>query len=210
LKLASDSGDIIRAAFLKSGVKGLTAAASSFSGEWFVWESVWVFTAASPFGVFNTVDQWATDFFVEVWLHVLFVDLTTGNEQVEYFQDENTFDFAGTVGAESGVVDWVNVVESVAVKDQVRLTSSSTWKVLDFPWNARVVSGEFFKVEHAAIVTISKFFTEVINSVNWFSVTSSVVVFEVAPATVLVDSVKVIAGEDIRNGSWLRSVSLDQ
>jgi len=153
-----------------------------------------VVTAASPFGIFNTVDQRTTGFLIEGWLLKLFVDGTSGDEQVEYFQDEDTFDFAGTVSAESGVVDWVNVVESVAVEDQVRFSGTGTWQVLYLPWDARVVSSGFFVIEHAAIVTVSEFLAKVIDTVDWFSVTSSVVVFEVAPATVLVDSVEVFTG----------------
>lgn len=167
-------------------------------------------TAASPFGIFNTVDQWTTGFLVESGLHELLVNGTSGNEQVEYFQDEDTFDFAGAVGTESGVGDWVNVVESVAVEDQVRLTGTGTWQVLHCPWDARVVTSALFVVEHATVVTVGEFFTEVIDTVDWFSVTSSVVVFEVAPATVLVDSVEVVAGQDVGDGSRLWSVGLDQ
>lgn len=167
-------------------------------------------TAASPFSIFNTVDQRTTGFLVEGWLLELFVDGTSGDEQVEYFQDEDTFDFASTVSAESGVVDWVDVVESVAVEDQVRFSGTGTWQVLYLPWDARVVSSGFFVIEHAAIVTVGEFLAKVIDTVDWFSVTSSVVVFEVAPATVLVDSVKVISGEDIRDSSRLWSVGLDQ
>jgi hypothetical protein len=195
---------------LEGGVKGLSTAASSFSREWFVWESVWVFTATSSFGIFNSVNQWATGFFVKSWLRVLFVNSTSGDEQVEYFQDEDTFDFASTVLAEVGFGDWVDSVESVAVKDQVGFSGTGTWKVLDFPWDARIVSGLFFKIEHATVITVSQFFTEVIDTVDWFSVTSSVVVFKVAPASVFVDSVKVFTGENIGDGSWLRSVGFDQ
>jgi len=153
-----------------------------------------VVTAASPFSVFNTFLKRATGFLVESGLHELLVNGTSGDEQVEYFQDEDTFDFTSAVGAESGVGDWVNVVESVAVEDQVRLTGTGTWQVLHLPWDARVVTSAFFVIKHAAIITVSEFFTEVIDTVDWFSVTSSVVVFEVAPATVLVDSVEVVTG----------------
>jgi len=136
----------------------------------------------------------------------LFVDSTSGDEQVEYFQNEDTFDLAGTVGAESGV----DVVETVAVESQVDFSGTGTWKVLNFPRNARVVTSGFFEVKHAAIVTVSEFLAKVIDSVDWFSVTSSVVVFKVTPATVLVDSVKVITGQDIGDGSWLGSVGFDE
>jgi len=153
-----------------------------------------VVTAASPLSIFNTVDQWTTGFLVESGLLKLFINGTSSDEQVKHFQDEDTFDFAGAVGTESGVGDWVNVVESVAVEDQVRLTGTGTWQVLHLPWDARVVTSAFFIVKHAAIITVSEFFAKVIDSVDWFSVTSSVVVFEVAPATVLVDSVEVFTG----------------
>jgi hypothetical protein len=195
---------------LKSGIKSGTTAATSFSRQWFVWEPVWVVTAASPFGIFNTVDQRTTGFFVKRGLRVLLVNGTSSDKQVKHFQYKNTFNFADTVSAESGVGDWVNVVKSVAVKNQVRFSGTGTWQVLYFPWNARVVSSGFFVIEHAAIVTVSEFLAKVIDTVDWFSVTSSVVVFEVAPATVLVDSVKVITGEDIRDSTRLWSVGLDQ
>jgi len=210
LYLTGDSGNIIRAAFLEGGVKSLSTAASSLSRKWFVWESVWVFTTTSSFGIFDSVNQWATGFLVKSWLLVLFVNGTSSDEQVEDFQDEDTFDFASTVGAEVGVSDWVDSVESVAVEDQVGFSGTGSWEVLNFPWDARVVSGGFFEIEHATVITIGQFFTEVIDTVDWFSVTSSVVVFKVAPATVLVDSVEVFAGENIGDGSWLRSVGLDQ
>jgi hypothetical protein len=195
---------------LKGGIKSLSTAASSLSRQWFVWESVWVITATSSFSIFNTVNQWATGFFVKGWLLVLFVNGTSSDEQVEYFQNEDTFDFASTVGAEVGLGDWVDSVESVAVEDQVRFSGTGTWKVLHLPWDATVVSSGFFKIEHATVITVSQFFTEVIDSVDWFSVTSSVVILKVAPATVLIDSVKVFTGENIGDGSWLRSVGLDQ
>jgi len=206
LYLTGDSGNIIWAAFLEGGVKSLSTAASSFSGKWFVWESVWVITTASSFGIFNSVNQWASGFFVKGWLLVLFVNGTSSDEQVEYFQDEDTFDFAGAVSAELGV--WI--VETVAVEDQVRFSGTGTWKVLNFPWHTRVVSGGLFEIEHATVITVSQFLTEVIDTVDWFSVTSSVVVFKVAPASVLVDSVKVFTGEDVGDGSWLRSVGFNQ
>jgi hypothetical protein len=195
---------------LKGGIKGLSTAASSLSRQWFVWESVWVISATSSFGILDTVNQGATGFFVKGWLLVLFVNGTSSDEQVEHFQDEDTFDFAGTVGAESGIINWADIVESVAVEDQVRFSGTGTWKVLHLPWDARVVSGGFFEIEHATVITVSQFLTEVIDTVDWFSVTSSVVVFKVAPATVFVDSVKVITGENIGDGSWLRSVGFDQ
>ena len=49
-----------------------------------------------------------------------------------------------------------------------------------------------------------------IDTIDRLSVTSSVVVFEVAPATVLVDSVKVILSQNVGDGSRLWSVGLDQ
>jgi hypothetical protein len=191
---------------LKSGIKSGVTAATSFSRKRLVWESVWVDSAARSFRIFDTVDQWATGFFVKGWLHVLLVDSTSGDEQVEYFQNEDTFDLAGTVGAESRV----DVVKTVAVEGQVDFSGTSTWQVLDFPRNARVVTKGFFEVEHAAIVTVSKFLAKVIDSVDWLSVASSVVVLEVTPASVLVDSVEVIAGQDIGDGSWLGSVGFDE
>jgi hypothetical protein len=195
---------------LKSGIKSGSTAAASFSRQWFVWEPVWVVTAASPFGIFNTVNQRTTGFLVKSRLLELFVDCTSSDEQVEHFQNENTFDFAGTVSAESGVADWVNVVESVAVENQVRLSGTGSWQVLYLPWNARVVSGLLFVIKHATVITVGEFFTEMIDSVDRFSMTSSVVVFEVAPAAVLVDSVEVVSGEDVGDGSRLWSVGLDK
>ena len=182
---------------MKSGIKSGVTAATSFSRKRLVWESVWVDSAARSFRIFDTVDQWATGFLVKGWLHVLLVDSTSGDEQVEYFQNEDTFDLAGTVGAESGV----DVVETVAVEGQVDFSGTGTWQVLDCPRNARVVTSGFFEVEHAAIVTVSKFLAKVIDSVDWLSVASSVVVLEVTPASVLVDSVEVIAGQDIGDDS---------
>merc|ERR1712048_1379119 len=44
-------------------------------------------------------------------------------------------------------------------------------------------------------------FTNMIDSVQWFTVTSSVVVFKVTPTSVLVDSVEVVSGENIGDGS---------
>ena len=169
-----------------------------------------MFSATSSFGVLDTVDQRATGFLIEFWLHVLFFDSTSSDEQVEYFQDEDALDFAGTVGAEAGVSDRVDVVETVAVEDQVGLSGTGTWKVSHFPWNARVVTRGFFVVEHAAIVSVGEFLAKVIDTVDWLSMTSSVVVFEVAPATVLVYSFKVFSGEDVGDGSRLWLVGLNQ
>jgi len=191
---------------LKSSIKSGVTAAASFSGERLVWESVRGFSAASSFSIFDTVDQWATGFLVKSWLHVLFFDSTSSDEQVKNFQDEDTFDFAGTVGAEFGV--WC--VETVAVEDQVGFSGTGTWKVLDFPRNARVVTSVFFKIEHAAIVSVREFLAEVVDTVDWLSVASSVVVFEVTPATVLVESLEVFWVEDVRDGSWLGSVGFDE
>ena len=78
-----------------------------------------MFSATSSFGVLDTVDQRATGFLIEFWLHVLFFDSTSSDEQVEHFEDEDTFDFTGAVGTEAGVSDRVDVVETVAVEDQV-------------------------------------------------------------------------------------------
>jgi len=195
---------------LKSGIKSGAAAATSFSGEWFVWESVGVFSAASSFSVLDTVDQWATGFLVKGWLHVLFFDSTSSDEQVKDFQDEDTFDFAGTVSAETFVGDWVDVVESVAVEGQVGFSGTGSWKVSDFPWDATVISGGFFVIDHAAVISVREFLAKVVDAVDRLSVTSSVVVFEVTPATVLVDSVKVVVGQDVRDGSRLWSVGLDE
>ena len=72
-------------------------------------------SATSPFSVLNSIDQWATSFFIKSGLHEFVFDLASSNEQVEHFQSENTFDFTGTVSAESGV----DVVESVAVENEV-------------------------------------------------------------------------------------------
>jgi len=127
--------------------------------------------------------------------------LTSSNEQVKSSQNKNTFDFASAVSTESGVSDWVDSVESVTVENQVVFSGTGSWEVSYLPWDARVVSSEFFVINHATIVSISQFFTNVIDSVQWFTVTSSVVVFKVAPTSVLVDSVKVVAGENVGDGS---------
>jgi hypothetical protein len=169
-----------------------------------------VFSAASSFSVFDTVDQWATGFLVEFWLHVLFFDSTSGDEQVEHFQDEDAFDLAGTVSAETFVGDWVDVVESVAVEGQVGFSGTGAWKVSHFPWDARVVASGCFVIDHAAVVSVRKFLAKVVDSVDRLSVASSVVVFEVTPATVLVDSVKVIFSQNVGDGSRLWSVGFDQ
>jgi len=66
------------------------------------------------------------------------------------------------------------------------------------------------KVEHAAVITVGKLLAKVVDSVDRLSVASPVVVLKVAPAAVLVDSVKVVSSKDIRNRSRLRSVGLDQ
>ena len=81
---------------------------------------------------------------------------------------------------------------------------------MNFPWNARVVARGFFVVEHAAVVAVREFLAKMIDTIDRLSVTSSVVVFEVAPATVLVDSVKVILSQNVGDGSRLWSVGLDQ
>jgi len=169
-----------------------------------------VFSAASSFSVLDTVDQWATGFLVKGWLHVLFFDSTSSDEQVKDFQDEDTFDFAGTVSAETFVGDWVDVVESVAVEGQVGFSGTGSWKVSHFPWDATVISGGFFVIDHAAVISVREFLAKVVDAVDRLSVTSSVVVFEVTPATVLVDSVEVITGQDIGDGSWLGSVGFDE
>jgi hypothetical protein len=167
---------------------------------------MWGCSAASSFSIFDTVDQWATGFLIKFWLHVLFFDGTSSDEQVEHFQGEHTFDFAGTVGAEVGV--WC--VETVAVEDQVGFSGTGAWKVLNFPRNARVVTSAFFKIEHAAIVPVREFLAKVVDTVERLSVASSVVVFEVTPATVLVESLEVFWVEDVRDGSWLGSVGFDE
>jgi hypothetical protein len=210
LCLTGDPGNVIRAALLKSGIKSSSTAAASFSRQWFIREPVWVVTTASSFSIFDTINQWTTGFLIKSWLHELFINGTTSDKQVKHFQHKNTFDFTSTVLAESSVSNWVNVVKSVTVKNQVRLTSTSSWKVLNFPWHTTVVTSLFFVVEHATVITISKFLTEMIDTVDWFSVTSSVVVFKVAPATVFVDSVEIVTGEDVRDGSRLWSIGFDQ
>lgn len=167
-------------------------------------------TAASSLSVLNTVLEWAAGLLVECGLAEGWIDHTSSDKQVERFQDEHALDLASTVLAESGVSDWVDVVESVAVEDQVALSGTGTWKVLDFPWYARVVSGGLLDVQHAAVVAIVQLLAKVIDTVDWLSVTSSVVVLKVAPAGVLVESVKVVLAEDVTDGSWLRSVGLDE
>ena len=133
-------------------------------------------------------------------------DLASGNKQVEHFQSEKTFDLAGAVCAKSGV----DVIESVAVENEVGLTGTGARKVLHFPWNTRIITGGLLEIEHAAIVTIREFFAKVVDPADRFTMSSSVIVLEVTPATVLVDSIEVIVGEDVGDGSWLRSVGFDQ
>jgi len=100
-----------------------------------------VVTAASPLTVLDTILERATDLLVKSGLREGLVNGTSSNKQVEHLQDEDTLDLAGTVGAEAGVGDWVDVVESVAVEDEVGLSGSGTRQVLDLPWHARVVAG---------------------------------------------------------------------
>jgi len=138
------------------------------------------------------------------------VNSTSTDKQVESFQNEQTFDFASAVGTESSLGVCVYIVESVADKVQVRFSGTSSWKVLDFPWDTTVITSSGFEVHHAAIITIVQFLAKVIDSVDWFTVASAVVFFKVAPASVLVEFVKVVTGEDIRDSSWLWLVGLDQ
>jgi len=208
--LAGDPGNIIWAALLESGVVGLTAAAASLSAERLVWESVWHITAAGSLGVLDTILERAAGLLVEGWLHELWVDNATGNEQVEHFQDEHALNLAGAVLAEAGVGDWVNVVETVAVEDEVGFSGTGTWQVLHFPWHARVVSGDLLNIHHAAVITIVQLLAEVVDTVDWLTVASAVVALKVAPASILVESIEVFFGEDVTDGSWLWSVGLDE
>jgi len=208
--LTSDPRNVIRAAGLKGSVISGTTAAASLTRERFERESVWVLAAAGSLSVLDTVLEGTAKLLIERWLAELLVDLTAGNKQVEHFQNEDALDLASTVLAEAGTRDWVDVVEAVAIEHQVVLTGTGAWEVLDFPWYARVVASEVLKVQHAAVVAVGQLLAEVVNSIDWLSVTSSVVVLEVAPAAVLVDSVKVFAGEDVTDGPWLWSVGLDQ
>jgi len=171
---------------------------------------VWGFAAASSLGVLDTVFEWATGFLIELWLHVLWINGTTSNEQVERFQDKHALDLASAVLAESGLGGLIDWVESVAVEDQVGFSSSGAWQVLHRPWHASVVASSIFKIEHAAVIAIMQLLAKMIDTVDWLSFTSSMIFLKVAPASVLVESIKVLASENLTDSSGLRSIGLDK
>ena len=219
-QLTAESGDIVRAAFLQGGIEcGLTAAAS-LTAQWLVRESVWCVTAALSLSVLDTVveDARAILGLVECglgrrlcWVVAeLWVDYAAGKEQVEHSQGEEAFDFAGAVGTESAVGDSLNWVESVAVGHQVGLTGTGAWQEELGPWNARVITGERYNVQHAAVVTVGELLAQVVDAVDWLAVTSTVIILKVAPAGVLVDLVKVLRSHQIGDSTVHLLTALDQ
>jgi len=119
---------------------------------------------------------------------VVVVDLGSGQEEGE--ERVNKLSFDGT--SVSGTVIGVQGVARVSEVD----TGTGTWIVSDFPWHTRFTGS--FGVDDGALVSISEGFTESVDFVDWGTFTSSNVIVEVAPASVLVegvDGVSDVSGE---------------
>jgi len=102
LKLAAQFDDVTGAALHNIWVVGEFSAAVSGSvkGGKFEWKPVWVGTAALLFGI-NTDFGWAIVDSVPVSERVFqaWVELDTGEEDLEHLHDEKVFDDAGSLGA---------------------------------------------------------------------------------------------------------------
>jgi len=127
-------------------------------------------------------------------------DRFAADEQIEYLQDEDTLDLAR--------VDRAGVrVEGLASLDQRTLATAGSGDVEDFPWHTGIVTSGIDDVEDGAVVAHREFSAHAVEGVDRLGMASSVVVHEVAPASVLVDVIEVGA-EDVRDVSSLRSVGL--
>merc|ERR1712156_255445 len=184
----------VTAAVKKLRVVSPGTATSSVTVQSFEWKSVWVSTAASFFSgdTFDTWFDWAS--FVVAWVESVLVsvgvvvDLRSRKKKSE--ERINKLSFDGT--SVSGTVFGVQVVTRVSQVD----SSSGSWVVRNFPWDTRFAGG--FGVNDGALVSISQSFTESIDFVDWGTFTSSNVIVEVAPASVLVegvDGVSDVSGE---------------
>jgi len=169
-------------------------ATSSVTIQSFEWESVWVSTAASFFSgdTFDTWFDWAS--FVVAWVESVVVSvgvvINLRSRQEEGKQRINKLSFDGT--SKSGTVIGVQVVTRISQVD----SGTGTWLVSNFPWDARFASG--FRVQDGALVSVSQSFAKSIDFVDWGTFTSSNVIVEVAPASVLVegvDGVSDVSGE---------------
>ena len=116
------------------------------------------------------------------------VDLGSGEEEGKERINKLSFDGASV----SGTVFSVQGVTRISQVD----TGTGTWVVSNFPWDARFAGG--FRVQNGALVSVSQSFAESIDFVDWGTFTSSNVIVEVAPASVLVegvDGVSDVSGE---------------
>jgi len=185
----------VTAAVQQLSVVSPGSAASSVTVQSFEWESVWVSTAASFFSgdTFDTWFDWAS--FVVAWVEStgvvsVGVVINLGSRQEEGKQRINKLSFDGT--SKSGTVIGVQVVTRISQVD----SGTGTWLVSNFPWDARFASG--FRVQDGALVSVSQSFAKSIDFVDWGTFTSSNVIVEVAPASVLVegvDGVSDVSGE---------------
>jgi len=189
----------VTAAVKKLGVVSPGTATGSVTVQSFEWKSVWVSTAAS-FLAGNSFDTWFdwASFVVAGIKSVVVsvgvvVDLGSRKEKSE--ERINKLSFDGT--SVSGTVFGVQVVTRVSQVD----SSSGSWVVRNFPWDTRFAGG--FGVNDGALVSISQSFTESIDFVDWGTFTSSNVIVEVAPASVLIESfdgVGDVSGESSEGG----------
>jgi len=184
----------VTAAVKKLSVVSPGTATGSVTVQSFEWKSVWVSTAASLFtgNSFDTWFDWASFTMagiesVAVSVGVV-VDLGSRKEVGKERVNELSFDGTSHSGAVFGV-------QLVARGFQVN-SGSGSWVVGDFPWHTRFTGG--FGVDDGALVSISQSFAESVDFVDWGTFTSSNVIIEVAPASVLVelvDGVSDVTGE---------------
>jgi hypothetical protein len=176
----------VSATVKKLSVVGPASATSSVTIKSFEWKPVWVATAARFFSgnTFDSSFDWATG--ISGWVEVGVVvsvgvvgDWGSGDQESEQVINKDTFDGAGSGGA---VIGWV---VGLATGESV-WTLAGTWSVVDFPWNARAALG--LTIDDGALVSVGKSFAESIDLVDRGTFTSSNVVVEVAPASVLVQS----------------------
>jgi len=201
-QLAAQSGHIIVAAVLKGGVVGGSSATRSLAREWLVRESVGMFAATSSFGVLDSILERTVYFLVEtVGLHILFVDKPASDKKIESSKYKHSFNFARAILAKAGISGLVDWVESIAVKHQIGLSGAGARKVPYCPWDASVIARSLLEINHATIVAIVKLLAHVVDSSERFAFASSVIVLEVAPASVFVDSVKVFLVENLGDSS---------
>jgi len=208
ITLATKSRSSIGAAGQDARVKRDTRTAATVAAHRLVRKSVWVVTAAlsgrvTSVRVVLAVINDALYFLIKtVGMLECVTDRLAADEQIEYLQDEDTLDLAR--------VDRAGVrVERLASLDQRVLATAGSGDVKDFPWHTGIVTGGIDDVEDGAVVAHREFSAHAVEGVDRLGMASSVVVHEVAPASVLVDVIEVGA-EDVRDVSSLRSVGLEE